>query len=231
MIPKIIHYCWFGNKEKPQRVLKYIEAWKELLPDYIIKEWNENNFDVQKLPFTREAYESRKFAFVSDVARLKALHDEGGVYFDTDVRVVNRFDEFMCDPCFMSWENKETVGTAVIGAEKKNPLITSFLSLYDGKHFVKADGTKDETPNTTLIMDVLRAYGTFEANTITKIDGVCSIYPKDYFSVKEIETGRYFISPNTRCIHDFSCSWTPWYWRLYMVFKRKYNVLLNRNFQ
>ena len=231
MIPKIIHYCWFGKKKKPKKVLEYIKSWKDLLPDYTIKEWNESNFDVQKWVFTKEAYKLGKFAFVSDVARLKALHDEGGVYFDTDVRVVKRFDEFMHENCFMSWENKETIGTAVIGAEKENPLIASFLAMYDDKHFLKEDGSKDETPNTILIMNIIKTYGAYRPNTITKFEGICSIYPKDYFSVKEIETGKYYLTSNTRCIHDFSCTWTSWYWRLYMVFKRKINVLLNRNFQ
>lgn len=231
MIPKTIHYCWFGGKAKPKSVLKYIDIWKKLLPDFSIKEWNESNFDINRLPYTREAYQAGKYAFVSDVARLKALHDEGGVYFDTDVSVIKRFDDFLKEPCFMSWENHHTIGTGVIGAEAGNPFISTFLSMYDNKHFVREDGKRDETPNTTLIMDIINSYGSFKANTITKIPGKCSIYPKDYFSAKEIETGRYFISENTRCIHDFSCSWTPWYWRLYMVFKRKYNIMLNRNFQ
>lgn len=231
MIPKIIHYCWFGGRPKPDKVLKYIDSWKQILPDYEIKEWNESNFDYTLLPFTEEAYRSGKFAFVSDVARLKALYLEGGVYFDTDVRVIRRFDEFMAEPCFMSWENKDTIGTAVIGAEKGNVLIKDFLDIYNGRHFLLSDGSRDETPNTTIIMAVIKRYGKYCPNTITKFDNICSIYPKDFFSVKEIETGRLFMTQNTRCIHDFSCSWTPWYWRLYMVFKRRYNLLLNRKFQ
>lgn len=231
MIPKVIHYCWFGRKPKPQSVLNYIETWKTILPDFKIKEWNESNFDIEKLAFTKEAYECKKYAFVSDVARLKALNDEGGVYFDTDVKVVKRFDKFLCEPCFMSWENRDTIGTGVIGAEKNNPFIASFFASYSNKHFILEDGTRDETPNTTSIMSIISKYGQFTPNEITKFDGVCSIFPKDYFSVKEIETGRLYITNNTCCIHDFSCSWTPWYWRFYMIFKRKYNLIRNKKFQ
>lgn len=231
MIPKVIHYCWFGKNDKPKSVLKYIATWKAILPDFEIKEWNESNFDVDALAFTKEAYACRKYAFVSDVARLKALRDEGGIYLDTDVKVVKRFDAYLNEPCFMSWENQQSIGTGVIGAEKNNAFIVKFLESYDKRHFVLDNGCRDETPNTETIMKIMNGYGLDAPTKITRIDGICSIYPKDYFSVKELETGRYFITDNTCCIHDFSCSWTPWYWRFYMVFKRKYNLLLHRQFQ
>ena len=230
MIPKTIHYCWFGGKEKPKNVINYIHSWKEILPDFNLKEWNETNFDYEAIPFTKEAYSVGKYAFVSDVARLKALVDHGGVYFDTDVRVIKRFDDCMNEPCFMSWENSKTIGTAVIGAEKNNPFISMFLDSYSNKHFLLKDGQVDKTPNTTLIMNEFQSLGLFTPGTLTRFDGMCTIYPKDYFSVKEIETGKYYLTENSRCIHDFSCSWTSWYWRLYMVFKRRYNIVLGRKF-
>ena len=95
MIPRIIHYCWFGRKPKPEKVIEYINTWKEHCPDYEIIEWNEDNFDVNQMPFTREAYKTRKFAFVSDVCRLFALMKFGGIYMDTDVRVLKSFDDYI----------------------------------------------------------------------------------------------------------------------------------------
>ena len=106
MIPKIIHYCWFGRKPKPQKVLEYIETWKKFFPDFEMKEWNEDNFDVNMMPYTKEAYYAKKYAFVSDVARLYALVHEGGIYFDTDIRVVKRFsDELLNSHGFLGFEH------------------------------------------------------------------------------------------------------------------------------
>lgn len=104
MIPKIIHYCWFGRKEKPQQVVRFIEGWKQKLPNYTIKEWNEDNFDVNSCDFTREAYIHKKYAFVSDVARLYALFVEGGIYMDTDVEVIKSFDDLLHESFLIGYE-------------------------------------------------------------------------------------------------------------------------------
>ena len=95
MIPKIIHYCWFGRKDKPKEVEANIANWIKMNPDFIIKEWNEDNFDFQTLAFTKEAYAVGKYAFVSDVARLYALYTEGGLYLDTDVRELKPFGPYL----------------------------------------------------------------------------------------------------------------------------------------
>ena len=95
MIPKKIHYCWFGGKSKPQKVLDCIASWRQFLPDYQIVEWNEENFDIYQNRYAREAYEAQKYAFVSDFARLKILYDEGGIYLDTDIEVVQNFENFL----------------------------------------------------------------------------------------------------------------------------------------
>ena len=100
MIPKIIHYCWFGRGQMPELALKCLESWKKYCPDYEIKEWNEDNFDLETYPYAREAYENRKFAFVTDVVRLYALYHEGGIYMDTDVEVLKPLDRFLNDPAF-----------------------------------------------------------------------------------------------------------------------------------
>lgn len=104
MIPKIIHYCWFGGKEKPESAQKCIKSWKKFFPDYEIKEWNESNFDVNMIPYTKAAYEAKKYAFVSDFARFWVLYHHGGVYFDTDVEVIRNMDDLLAKGNFMGCE-------------------------------------------------------------------------------------------------------------------------------
>lgn len=127
MIPKIIHYCWFGRKPKPQKVLEYIETWKKFFPDFEMKEWNEDNFDVNMMPYTKEAYYAKKYAFVSDVARLYALVHEGGIYFDTDIRVVKRFsDELLNSHGFLGFEHDVLITTGVMACEAECPILKTF---------------------------------------------------------------------------------------------------------
>ena len=104
MIPKIIHYCWFGRKPLPPLAVKCIESWKKYLPDYTIKEWNEDNFDINIVPYTREAYEVGKYAFVSDYARFYILYHHGGLYFDTDVEVIRPMDDLVGRGAFLAWD-------------------------------------------------------------------------------------------------------------------------------
>lgn len=130
MIPKRIHYCWFGKKEKPLVVLNYIEGWRQMNPDYEIKEWNESNFDVNFCTYTREAYAIGCYALVSDVARIYALIKEGGIYLDTDVEVVKPFDSLLINQSFIGLETPYRLGTACIGAEKGCPWLKDFYSNY-----------------------------------------------------------------------------------------------------
>ena len=107
MIPKVIHYCWFGKGKMPDLALKCLESWKKYCPDYVIKEWNEDNFDLDLYPYAREAYDNRKFAFVTDVVRLYALYHEGGIYMDTDVELVNSIDKFLHHTAFSGFESEK----------------------------------------------------------------------------------------------------------------------------
>ena len=110
MIPKVIHYCWFGGKPLPKSAKKCIASWKKFMPDYEVKEWNESNFDIDLIPYTREAYNDNKYAFVSDVARFWLLYHEGGMYFDTDVEVITPMDGFISQGAFLGWEKPSAVG-------------------------------------------------------------------------------------------------------------------------
>lgn len=205
MIPKIIHYCWFGNKEKPQKVVRLIGGWKQKLPDYVIKEWNEDNFNVNYCDFTREAYLNKKFAFVSDVVRLYALSNEGGIYLDTDIEVIKSFDDLLFSPFLIGYERPNIIGTGFIGANKGNLLISQFLREYTKKHFVKNDGTLDETPNTKLLSDFI------QNNSLS-----VQIFPIDYFCAKDYVTGKIRKTNNTYCIHHYAASWKPWYAKIEM---------------
>lgn len=206
MIPKKIHYCWFGGKEKPKSVLEYIETWKKFLPDYEIKEWNEGNFDVNKLRFTKEAYQAKKYAFVADVCRLYALLSEGGIYFDTDVEVVKSFDELLLNNAFIGLECEKTqrVGTSVIGAEVNNSFIFKAYNYYSDIPFILDNGLFNSKPNTLVISSMLEK---------EKEDNVM-VYPTDYFSPIDFETKRKKITNDTYSIHHFSGTWFPKYRQL-----------------
>lgn len=136
MIPKTIHYCWFGRGDKPEVFEKCLQSWKKFAPDYEIVEWNEDNFDINRFPFTREAYDCKKYAFVSDVARLSVIYEHGGVYLDTDVELIAGIDRFLDDECFLFFQNVVQIATGLgFGATKHHPIIGKMLEDYEGRHF------------------------------------------------------------------------------------------------
>lgn len=207
MIPKIIHYCWFGRGPKNELAIKCIESWKKFLPDYEIKEWNEDNFDVSMYPYAKEALENRKFAFVTDVVRLYALYTEGGVYMDTDVEVLKSYDPFLHHHMFSGFENNGYVPTGMMAAEKGSQWAKELLDEYEGKHFVKEDGTFDITTNTITITNYMLTKGLVLNNTYQDFPGLCTMYPSDYFCPKDHGTGQIILTDNTVCIHHFAGSW------------------------
>lgn len=208
MIPKIIHYCWFGRGQMPELALRCLESWKKYCPDYKIKEWNEDNFDLELYPYAREAYENRKFAFVTDVVRLYALYYEGGIYMDTDVEVLKPLDRFLNDPAFSGFEDERLVPTGIMASEKNGKWAKDNLDYYIGKHFVKADGSLDLTTNVETIMNYMLPLGLKQNNTYQVFPGVITIYPKDYFCPKSKSDNRIYLTNNTYTIHHFAASWT-----------------------
>lgn len=207
MIPKIIHYCWFGRGPKNELAIKCIESWKKFLPDYEIKEWNEDNFDVSIYPYAKEALENRKFAFVTDVVRLYALYTEGGVYMDTDVEVLKSYNPFLHHHMFSGFENNGYVPTGMMAAEKGSVWAKELLDEYEGKHFVKEDGSFDITTNTITITNYMLTKGLILNNTYQDFPGLCTMYPSDYFCPKDHGTGQIVLTDNTVCIHHFAGSW------------------------
>lgn len=207
MIPKVIHYCWFGRGPKNDLANKCIESWKKFLPDYEIKEWNEDNFDLSKYKYAAEAYDNRKYAFVTDVVRLYALYTEGGVYMDTDVEVLKSFNPFLHHVMFSGFETDYTVPTGMMAAEKGSIWAKELLDQYNDRAFVMPDGSLDMTTNTKVITDYMVEKGLILDNTYQDFPNLCTMYPADYFCPKDHTTGKIRITKNTVCIHHFAASW------------------------
>lgn len=213
MIPKKIHYCWFGRGEKPKLALKCIESWKKYCPDYEIIEWNEDNFDINCCAYVKEAYENRKFAFVTDYVRLYAMYTQGGIYMDTDVEVTKNLDEFLVHQGFSGFESEKQIPTGIMAGEKGFPLFKDLLSYYKGRHFVEADGNMDTTTNVTTITSMLTPKGFVPNGKFQVVDGL-ALYPRDYFCPLDDSTGVMHKSKNTATIHWFNKSWVPMHLRV-----------------
>lgn len=208
MIPKIIHYCWFGGKEKPEDVKRYIESWKKYCPDYEIKEWNESNFDIHENDYCREAYEAKKWAFSADVARLVVLEKYGGIYMDTDVEVVRPFDDLLAYGAFMCFENRDSVSIGTLGVEKGNPVITDFLTPYKNRHFMRDDGSYDFTTNLKIITPVLTGKYHLVLNGQRQVlPHDVLVLPMESFIAKDSMTGCVMVDESTYAIHHYTGSW------------------------
>lgn len=207
MIPKIIHYCWFGRGQMPSLAEKCIASWKKYLPDYEIKEWNEDNFNLDLYPYVREAYNARKFAFVTDVVRLYALYTEGGIYMDTDVEVLKPLDQFLVHIAFSGFEGHTTVSTGIMASERGGAWAKENLAYYDGRHFRKTDGSLDITTNVTTVTNYMLAKGLKPNNTLQDFPNLITFYPKEYFCPIDYKTKKGEITSNTYCIHHFAGSW------------------------
>ena len=223
MIPKVIHYCWFGRNPLPKLAVKCIESWKKFLPDYEIKEWNEDNFDVNMIPYTKEAYEAKKYAFVSDYARFWILYNYGGLYFDTDVEVIKNMDDIIARGPFMGCEKNVELGATPkdlgvapdlglgvnpglgLGVNPGLSLYKEIIENYASLHYM-VDGKENQTTIVDYTTDLLCNHGLKAENAIQCIDGIY-IYPKEYFCPKDYRTGKLTITDNSVCIHHYTESW------------------------
>ncbi|MCP9612688.1 glycosyltransferase family 32 protein [Coprobacter tertius] len=226
MIPKIIHYCWFGRGQMPSLALKCIDSWKRYLSEYEFRLWNEDTFDVNSNTYVKEAYDSRKFAFVTDYVRLYALYKEGGVYMDTDVEVLKGLDPFLHLKAFSGFECNGFVPTGLMASEKGGLWVKELLREYDGRHFILPDNTLDMTTNTESITRYMKGKGLKLNNNFQDIDGLVTFYPSEYFCPFTPETGKLNLTENTYCIHHFANSWAPEnYRRLSKIKKRVMKVI------
>lgn len=202
-IPKVIHYVWCGN-EMPKEIQTYIKGWKEKMPDYKFKLWNETNFPFDKYPFAQEALKLKKWAFISDVVRLHALYYEGGVYMDTDVEVLKSFDDLLQHEVFSCCESPNLIAVGTVGAQKHHPWIGMLLCWYKMIH---CDEDYTEIANTRIVSKLTRMfYGIkLDGKTLQTKDGV-RIFTRDYFAPQKIED-KWCVTDNTYCIHHYSGLW------------------------
>lgn len=220
MIPKIIHYCWFGKNPLPKSAVRCIKSWKKYLPDYEIKEWNEDNFDINIIPYTTEAYQAKKYAFVSDYARFWILYKYGGLYFDTDVEVIRNMDHIIANGPFMGFEQPsedDKHGEAGdecyvnpglgLGATPGMDLYKDMLDYYQNLHFHGADNLVLIETVVTHMTAVLTQKGLIANNKCQQVCGVW-IYPWIVFCPKSYHTQKRYISEDTVSIHHYSDSWS-----------------------
>ena len=218
MIPKIIHYCWFGGNPLPESAKKCIASWRKYLPDYEIKEWNESNFDVNIIPYTAEAYKAKKYAFVSDYARFWILYKYGGLYFDTDVEVIKNMDDIIAKGPFMGCECEAQAGATPaqlgvapglgLGVNPGLGLYGEILDSYKISSFIAENGDFNFKTIVERTTEILCKYGLKNTSEIQTVAGV-NIYPKEYFCPKDYVSGKLDVTPQSYCIHWYGASWVP----------------------
>lgn len=220
MIPKIIHYCWFGRNPLPRSAVKCINSWKKFFPEYEIKEWNEDNFDVNVIPYTAQAYSAKKYAFVSDYARFWILYHYGGVYFDTDVKVLKTMDDILNRGSFMGREAGSRIimdggrcALAVapglgMGMVPHHKILKELLDTYSGLRFLLEDGKMNIKTIVSYTTDVLVRHGlTANNDEIEEVDGIF-IYPPDYLCPMDHTRGCLVtLTDRTVSIHLYDSSW------------------------
>ena len=207
MIPKILHYCWFGNSPKPKTVLKCLDSWKKFCPGWEIIEWNDDNFDVQKNSYCRQAYKNTKWAFVSDYARFDILNQMGGVYMDTDVEVIKSLEPLLTHQAFAGHETDEWVAPGLIlGCEPEHLLIQGVLAKYNNAAFLNEDGAENHMTVGEYFTAALKENGIIPNGSFQEKNNI-AIYPKDFFCPLNDATGILRKTKNTYTIHWYSKTW------------------------
>ncbi|MBE6271833.1 MAG: glycosyl transferase [Prevotella ruminicola] len=222
MIPKIIHYCWFGGNPLPELAQRCIASWRKFLPDYEIKEWNEDNFDVNIIPYTAEAYRQKKYAFVSDYARFWIMYKYGGIYFDTDVEVIRSMDDMIAQGNFMGFEQdpdgENTPGRYAprycfavalglgFGLSKEHPFMQRMMDYYSGLEFDISHLTPWSKTIVAHTTEVLVTEGLQNTKGIQRV-GDIFVYPHEYFAPINVITGKLNVTANSYTIHWYMGSW------------------------
>ncbi len=212
MIPKVINYCWFGGKEKPELVKKCINSWKKYCPDYEIKEWNESNYDISSAPlFVRQAYEAKKWGFVPDYIRAEIIYNNGGIYLDTDVEIIKNFDNLLNNYCVFGFEDNENVNLGHgFAAEKGCVILKEIMEQYTDIPFVLEDGSYYMVPSPQINTKIFVNHGLVHNGLTQTLDNKILVYSTDYFCPKSWYTGLTKKTRNTYSIHHFDASWhTP----------------------
>lgn len=221
-IPKTIHYCWFGPNPIPETERKCIASWRDFFPDFEFKLWNEESFNLSASPlYAKQAYEHKKFAFVSDYVRVKVLHDFGGLYFDSDLEILKNFDKVLnTGSNFLGFETRSHLGTAVMGFYPEHKVLKQFLAYYERYPFIDDKGRVDNTANVTILTDILTAIGLRCNGTLQTIEDI-QIYNREWFYPKKISDTEFRCTHETMAIHFCSNSWMSsgqkrrgnnWFW-------------------
>lgn len=225
MIPKVLHYCWFGKQKKPLLINSCIQSWKKFLPEYDIVEWNEENSDLNQ-PYVKEAYRLKKWAFVSDFVRLKVLYENGGIYLDTDMMIVKSLDTLLLHSCFLGAEEMNLISAGIIGCKKKHLFIKACLDNYD---LIKIQET---TNFYQLVLPLLITRTYIENISITTFEKIIEvnnivIYPPSYFypfpnsKKNDIKNYKEYIQDSTYAVHLWNASWVE-YDEFYYLRNKKY---------
>lgn len=207
MIPKVIHYCWFGKQQKSELIKSCIESWRRYCPEYKFMEWSEVNFDFNINNYVKDAYTLKKWAFVSDYVRLYALHNFGGIYLDTDVEILKSFDDLLELRAFTCFQKMSmTLSTSIIGSQKENSIIKEFLDYYENRSLYDTSGKVDLTPNPYPFTAICKKYG-LQLKDKKQILNEITIFPHDYFCPYNPSNGQLEITNNTYAIHYFNATW------------------------
>ena len=230
MIPKIIHYCWFGRNPLPELALKCIESWRTFLPDYEIKEWNEDNYNVRKISYISQAYDAKKYAFVSDYARFDILYQYGGIYFDTDVEIIKDLTPIIEKGAFMGVEQIGSIAAGLgIGSPASTDIFKEILDSYTNDDFLKQNGQPNLTTVVVRVSDIFKQYGFSNENNIQEVRGY-KIYPAEYFCPKSFLTGELFLTENSYTIHHYDGSWCSEEFKKRTLFRQKMINKFGNNF-
>lgn len=208
MIPKIIHYVWFGGRPYPKKIDFCIESWKRILPDYKFIRWDESNFDITSIPFTKQAFEKGAWAFVSDYVRIKALYEYGGWYLDTDVEVLKPLTPFEDKHVVLGTDENGSL-TAVYGTEPQNAIWKNILDVYNNTNYINPDGSQNQKVINQYIQDEIAKIGYIHENRLQNLQNGIIVYPDDYFHVVSLEKGTRHLTENSTCIHWQTMLWTP----------------------
>ncbi len=202
MIPKVIHYCWFGGGPLPELAKQCMESWRKYCPDYQIVRWDETSFDLEYNQYVKDAYTSRKWSLLSDVVRLKVIYDNGGIYLDTDVEIRKSFDDLLQNKAFMGIESTGGINTGSgYGAEKGLPLIKELLAGFESACF-----SPTHPAIFSIMQETMARKGYVFNNQMQIVDDV-TIYPMDYFAPINLTTRKLQLTPNTYSIHHYLGSW------------------------
>ena len=247
MIPKIIHYCWIGNKPLPALAKKCIASWQRIMPDYEIKRWDESNYNFKKNEFMAKTYTQKKWAFVPDYARLDIIYNYGGIYLDTDVEVLKRFDEFLKYPAFCGFESEHFIALGLgFGAEKGNKIIKELMRSYENLDLKISEKILNQASLYTKINTekwqkescvpspllqtqyLVENYNLKQNNTRQSLDSM-EVFPSSYFCPRN-EVNIPLKTKTAYSVHWYNASWLPWYYRAYAKFTKLLFKILGKKF-